>query len=612
MTSLALQKKAVEMAVILNAAVANIRLYPPTSDIIDTSIGRLDTALNAILSEVDSIVFAESEKNFLVSGQALSEKDQKKPQVISFLELLRNTGIKSITFEKGVDKGELLALVEIAGTQPEIIKNAGGLKQIVAAKNLSHIFLDQKVYVAMGKDQKVVSAGSNQNNGSISSDTRSVELSDIDRRTGIERRQADGSDYLKTEGSERRTLEDRRKIQISDYKDKLGSILKGETIAFNDQQVMQSLPGTIDQLFAKEKNKVAEALIDKLARGLLEADPTLRDNVSKALSTISSRLMDEQRHDMLRMLSHKLVGWINQEAIPKPTFEQICRQLQSMLAAFIQNHQLDECINILKKFRAIERGQITKNESFQEISGSILKEIAAGSAVDTLVHEMQTNQTNQKDQAMSCLANLGPGVIEQMLNLLQESQDKSLQARILQVLTEIGSDAVPLLANRIEQEPPAETTRHLVAIIGKVGGEENLDVLLPLVTHKDIRVQREALNSIFSIGGNARGGYLLSLLPTADDQLKPSIIAMLGTLKHHEAIPSLLELLESKSIIASKSKNELAEKICVALGKIGSKEAIPALTAIAESKGLFKIKAHSASVQSAAGRALEMIQRKQT
>ena len=105
MTSLALQNKAVEVAVILNAVVANIRLYPPTSDIIGTSIGRLDTALNAILSEVDSVVFAESEKNLLVSGQALNQKDPKKPQVIAFLELLHNTGIKSITFEKGVNKG---------------------------------------------------------------------------------------------------------------------------------------------------------------------------------------------------------------------------------------------------------------------------------------------------------------------------------------------------------------------------------------------------------------------------------------------------------------------------------------------------------------------------
>jgi len=611
MTSLALQKKAVEMAVILNAAVANIRLYPPTSDIIGTSIGRLDSALNAILSLVDSVVFAESEKNLLISGQPLNEKDQQKPQVISFLELLRNTGIKSISFEKGVDKGELLALLEIVSSQPEKIKNAGGLKQIVSAKKLSHIFLDQKVYVAMGKDQKVVSTDSNQNSEPIASDMRSADLSDIDRRTGTERRRADSSDYLKNNDLERRKPEDRRKIQIPNYTDRLGSILKGETAAFSDQQVMQSLPGTIDQLFAKEKNKIAEALIEKLARGLLDEDPALRTNVSKVLSAVNSRLMGEQRHDTLRMLSHKLAGCIKQETLSKPAFEQICRQLQSMLAAFVQNHKLDECIHILKIFRGIERGQLTKNESFQEISGSILTDIATGDALDTLIQEIQTNQTNQKDQAISCLAILGPVIVERMLNLLQESLDKSLQSRIFQVLTEMGSDAVSQVTNRIELDPPAESMRHLVAILGKIGSETALDVLLPLVAHKDIRVQREALNSIFSIGGNARGGILLSMLPAADDQLKPIIISMLGTIKHREAVPTLLELLESKSFIVSRLKTDLAEKICNALGKIGSKDAIPKLTAIVEQKSRIKFKSHASSLKAAAGNALEMIQREQ-
>jgi len=611
MTSLALQKKAVEIAVILNAAVANIRLYPPASDIIGASVGRLDDALNAILSQVDSVTFSESEKNLLISGQPLNEKDRQKPQVFSFLDLLRNIGIKSISFEKGVDKGELLALLEIFSTKPEIIKNGGGLKQIISAKKLSHIFLDQKVCGAMGKDQEVVSSGFDQDKEPVDSDMGSVELSDIDRRTGTERRQADGSEYLKNNDVERRRPEDRRKIQIPNYTERIGSILKGETAVFSDQQVMQTLPGTIDQLLAKEKNKIAEALIDKLTRGLLDEDPALRTNVIKALSIVGSRLMVEQRHDMVRMLSRKLAGCIKQDALSKSAFEQICRQLQSMLAAFIQNHKLDECIHILKIFRSVERGQLTRNETFQEISGSILTDIAAGDALDVLFLELQTDRTNQKDQAVSCLAILGPVIIERMLNLLQESRDKSLQSRIFQVLNEIGSDAVSRITNRIELGPPAETMRQLVAILGKVGGETDLDVLLPLIAHKDIRVQRETLNSIFSIGGNARGRVLLSLLPDADNQLKPIIISMLGTIKCREAVPMLLELLESKSFIFLKSKTDLTEKICNALGKIGSKDAIPALTAIVEQKSRIKFKSHASTLKSAAGIALEMIQKEQ-
>jgi len=178
-------------------------------------------------------------------------------------------------------------------------------------------------------------------------------------------------------GPESRSSEDRRKIQVADYKEKLGSILKGETAAFSNQQVMQSLPGTIDQLLAKDKGKVAEALIDKLAKGLLEEDPAIRGNIAQTLSTVSSRLIEERHQDMLRMLLLKLMGRIKQETMTRPVFQQICKQLQSMLEVSFQNYLLDKSIPILKVFRAIEQGQLTKNETFQEISGSVLKEIAA-------------------------------------------------------------------------------------------------------------------------------------------------------------------------------------------------------------------------------------------
>lgn len=607
MTNLALQKKAVEVAVILNAAVANIRLYPPSSDIIGTSVGRLETALNTILGEVDSIVFSESEKHLLVSGQALNEKDQQKPQVLAFLEMLGNAGIKSITFAKGVDKGELLSLLEIASASPEKIKSAGGLKQMVAAKNLSHVFLDQKVYVAMDNDKEVVSTEAGGDETGPAPEPGPVEPAEIDRRTGTERRQDDGAEYLANGGPERRSSEDRRKVQVADYKEKLASILRGETVAFSDLQVMKSLPATIDQLLTKSKDKVAEALIDKLVKGLLDEDPALRGDVAEALTAVSARLMAEQRQDMLRTLLLKLLGLMKQDVMTQPVFEQICRQLQSTLEASIQNYQLDESIRILRAFRAIEQGQLTKNETFQEICGAILNEIAGGAVRDALVQEMQTNQMNQKDQAIACLALMGPVIIDHLLDLLQENEDKTLQARTLQVLTGMGSEAVPHITTLLEQDLPVETVRQLVGILGKISGEENLAVFVPLVSHKDIRVQREALNSIFSVGGDARGSVLQTLLSTADDSLKPAIVAMLGTLKYQPAVPELLELLESKSIIASKSKNELAEKICAALGKIGAAEAVPALTAIAESKGLFKIKTYPAPVQSAAKAALELI-----
>jgi len=150
-------EKAIDFMVAMIAAITNIRLYPPSSAIIGNSIEKTYSAIQEILSREESVSFAESEKNLLLSGHMLNEKDQKKPQVISLLELLVNFGIKNITFNKGLKDREMKTFLEILSQKPEDLESEGGIQAIVADKNLDHILIDQKVYVAMDKDHQIVS-----------------------------------------------------------------------------------------------------------------------------------------------------------------------------------------------------------------------------------------------------------------------------------------------------------------------------------------------------------------------------------------------------------------------------------------------------------------------
>ena len=68
------------------------------------SIDRLLESLLNILEDVDSVIFAESEKNLLVSGEPLGPKNKGKAHVAIFLVLMMNWGIKSITFTRGLDR----------------------------------------------------------------------------------------------------------------------------------------------------------------------------------------------------------------------------------------------------------------------------------------------------------------------------------------------------------------------------------------------------------------------------------------------------------------------------------------------------------------------------
>lgn len=151
-------KKSIDILVVLNTAVKNVRLYPPASTTVVNTLDKLYQFFADALEKDHSIVFAESEKVLLVCGAPLHQKDQEKPHVASFLGMMIALGLKSISFEKGLEKEELSQFVNLLSLKPETVASRGGLQKLLAEQNMAHIIPDQKVYVAMDKDHKILSS----------------------------------------------------------------------------------------------------------------------------------------------------------------------------------------------------------------------------------------------------------------------------------------------------------------------------------------------------------------------------------------------------------------------------------------------------------------------
>lgn len=561
MTDPTLQKKAMNTMVIMNAAITNIRLYPPASALISNSIDKAYSAIQAILEKEDSLVFAEAEKNLLISGQPLSEKDQQQPQVIAFLELLLNFGVKTVSFEKGLERAELISFLEIASRKPEDVEKEGGLQETLEKQKLPHITLDQKVYVAMDKDQQILaglsikdqeivkylmgdSAASDIDTEKIrematnpewitqvfqsglknikkgaKGDNLSSQLShmfgqmihSLDNIAGSEDKEqifqniagslsnmddealctiltqniddmlgdglfdnivnqlddnrfkllaskikgmsnkpvtGDGSanellnrtyeNMMRSEKGKRLGKSIKEKVglekklkekHVAHLKMGVSSILKGEKEVFKDRQVMQSLPNTVCQLFAKNKAKTAEAIIDKLGDAILSEKPDVRAEVAETLSHILEKLASQQRTDEIPSTSSRLTGWIQFENRVTPVYEKVCVQLQKLAQTFIRDHRFAESDHILKTFNHILSGEIKKNEKIQNIAGDVLRQIATDDILDLLLKEFHTNEKNRRDNAVNTLVLLGTHSVVRLLDILRESRDMSERIR---------------------------------------------------------------------------------------------------------------------------------------------------------------------------------------
>ena len=141
MTSPVNQEKAIEALIAMNTAAINLRLYPPTNAMIIKTIDRLLETLLTLFEDEDSVVFAEADRNLLISGEPLSQKYLGRPQVAIFLTLMINWGIKSLTFVKGLEKNELILFLEVMSKKPDELNSKGGLAQIISGGRMPIFFL---------------------------------------------------------------------------------------------------------------------------------------------------------------------------------------------------------------------------------------------------------------------------------------------------------------------------------------------------------------------------------------------------------------------------------------------------------------------------------------
>jgi HEAT repeat protein len=151
-----IQEKAIDAIVIMSTAVTNLRLYPPTNAMIDQTIDRLLQALATILEEHDPLIIAESEKLLLVAGEPAGPRHQERPQVRAIMEIFTNLGIRSLSFERGLEKEGLTAFLQALDLKPEEIRMEGGLQELLRRKEILHIRVDEKIYIAKDKDQQIV------------------------------------------------------------------------------------------------------------------------------------------------------------------------------------------------------------------------------------------------------------------------------------------------------------------------------------------------------------------------------------------------------------------------------------------------------------------------
>lgn len=137
-----------------------VLLYPSESPAVQRAVENVYQSLMPMIPEGGALDLSFMEDKLVVNGEVADDFIQKKGITKKFQELMKNRKISSATFWSGLEKEELREFMGILGTKAPTLgaEESADLDSILEEKGIKHVEVDEQIYVAISKREKVVSA----------------------------------------------------------------------------------------------------------------------------------------------------------------------------------------------------------------------------------------------------------------------------------------------------------------------------------------------------------------------------------------------------------------------------------------------------------------------
>ena len=175
-----------------------------------------------------------------------------------------------------------------------------------------------------------------------------------------------------------------------------------------------------------------------------------------------------------------------------------------------------------------------------------------------------------------------------LFDALSEEIDPSVRKFLLHVLSSFGDEVLPEVIRRLHDQQ-WYVVRNMIYLIREVGEIKYVGHVRRFARDKNEHICLEAVKTLMHFKTSDSLSYVKYYLNGDDPELRSRVIGLTGTYRCRDAVPYLLQLLEEKDFLGSKSDDKLS--LIRALGKIGDSRAVNVFTKIYHSGGiLFRAK----------------------
>ncbi len=255
----------------------------------------------------------------------------------------------------------------------------------------------------------------------------------------------------------------------------------------------------------------------------------------------------------------------------KADFRDWARQLTYLLDDLLESRSFGYLVELIQWLRdELPSGDPDRDQ----IAELVLDRFHDPQFVADAVDKARRTDGEIDSDALQFLIELGEAVAAELLEEIDPSETISGHGFYEKLLLNLGAVTAREALARIK-DPRPDYVQRMVRIIRRVGDEDTVEQLKPLLAHDSMSVRMEALATLLKFNNKWGLIRLRELLDTVWSEEVRQAVGLAGRYGVREAVPQLIGYLQRRGEMDRK------EAALAALGRIGDPSALPALKQLA-------------------------------
>ncbi len=537
-------------------------MYPPDHPSLPPTFDAFRAMVERALEGREQLTLTVLSGDILLDDVKIRKEDRFKK---TFVDLFDERQVASVTFRAGVTVDEVKALVYCFTESPKSVQDSGGVRTILARKNVTNVVVDQFKYRVVSDDGTVQhDAYPGAADHLLESVIYSHVLDKLERGGGVQSLSVEEvgaffKDLLTTPDEDKRRVLARLLITLDPGLLERGFLANAE--------VRQSLSWS-----------AARKILDLMLRDLAEGDHEAKEHALDTIGQLTDLAITRRKEATVTLIAKQLVEYIATQETDPDLLRKAAQVHAAMAITYLRRRKLDKAAGVVNLLRQISAGQQEislsqdgtapvlhlaldgKDEAREAARQGLTAVGGEDDVVDLLVQAVMDPDTVRNQLASGMLAVLGTEVVVTRLFRLFLDSDRSVRSRAYRLLTAMGPRSVGPLRNEIEErrltthpgrdpatglfQPDSEwyILRNCMDLFVELDPIGAAPLLTAMASDPDHRVRRESLRLIARHSLPDGAAALKAALTDPRGEVREVAIAGLGVFRDEEAIDPLVNL----------------------------------------------------------------------